>query len=286
MSVATPDAAGWSVSIEAVGPLSTLFARFRERAGSAPVAFGVDAPIGLPLAFQRDHADFPSFLGSLGPDAEFFHVNDDAATISMQRPFFPNRSGGTSPQSLLDRLGLPDQSNLLRACERPLNGQAAAGSMFWTLGAKQVGKGAIVLWRDLILPARRSADPPSLWPFEGTLAELLRPNSLLIAECYPANAMRQMRLCFTGGKNNRADRLKVASRFHAIMADLAATPHPSVSASIDSGFDEKCADDKFDSLIGLLRMLQVIRDPTKDTRPSPEICRWEGWILGRPLNIP
>lgn len=287
MSVAMPTRTGWRISLEPVGPLATLLHRLRARAGGAPIAFGVDAPIGLPQAFQRDDLDFPTFLAGLAPDDDFFRVNENATTISLQRPFFPDRpSGAPSPRSLVDQLGLPDRSHLLRECERRSPGQPAAASMLWTLGAKQVGKGAIVLWRDLLLPARHSPAPPSLWPFHGTLAALLRPGGLVIAECYPATAMRQMELGFRGGKNNIEDRLRVAARFHQLMAELAAEPEPALSTSIDRGFDEAYADDKFDSLIGLVRMLQIVRNPALDHRPAPEICRWEGWILGRPVNIP
>jgi hypothetical protein len=157
--------------------------------------------------------------------------------------------------------------------------------MFWTLGANQVGKGAICLWRDLLLPAMHQPDPPSLWPFAGSLAELLHPGRIAVAETYPANAMRQMDLGFKGSKRRQSDRRAVAPAFRTHLESLNATPDATVSAKIDDGFGPSPdGEDQFDSLIGLIRILQIIRDPALDQLPAPAIRRWEGWILGRPLN--
>lgn len=286
MSVATPIGSGWRVKIEKVGDLDTLFARLGALAANAPVALGVDAPIGLPSAYQRSEADFPAFLCALTPEDPFFEVADAVSDISLARPFYPRRSpAGVRRKDLLDGLGLTDSEQILRHCERKLNTQPAASPMFWTLGANQVGKGAICLWRDLLLPALNAPDPPLLWPFAGTLAELLQPGCIVVAETYPANAMRQMGLGFRGSKRRQSDRRAVAPAFWTHLHDLDAEPDAILSAKIDEGFGAGAdGEDQFDSLIGLIRMLQIIRDPALDQLPEPAIRRWEGWILGRPLS--
>src|SRR5215469_1950241 len=65
------------------------------------------------------------------------------------------------------------------------NGSQAACPLFWTLGASQVGKGAIVGWREVLAPALRDDEAVLLWMFDGRLCELLRPGTIVIAETYP-----------------------------------------------------------------------------------------------------
>ena len=288
MAVATPTAGGTTVSMEKVGDLATLFDRLRDRARTMPIVLGIDAPIGLPRSYASPHRDFPSFLRTLDPGAPFFTVCEHVADISSARPFYPRLPrAGMRRQDLMDRLGIVCPDQLLRVCERRTPSQPAASPMFWTVGANQVGKGALCLWRDLLLPALHSDDPPALWPFDGSLATLMRSGRLTVAECYPANAMRQMGIVLKGSKRRQSDRRTVATVLRGLLDDLEAQPEPAFATQIGDGFGAASdGEDRFDSLIGLLRILQLIRDPALDHRPAPEICRWEGWILGRPLNIP
>ena len=288
MCVATPRQIGWAVEIEKVGALDTLLTRLRRRADGGPVAFGVDAPIGLPAAYRPpQHQDFPNFLRALAPGDPFFDVCDDPADISLARPFYPRRSrAGVRRHELLDRLGIESGAQLLRHCERKLGPQPAASPMFWTLGANQVGKGAICLWRDLLLPALGTADPPGLWPFDGALADLMQASRVVVAETYPASAMRQLDLGFKGSKRRQSDRRTVAAALRAHLDRLDAEPDDMLAAKLDNGFGTAAdGEDQFDSLVGLVRMLQIVRNPALDHRPDPAISQWEGWILGRPLSI-
>ena len=286
MAVATPSGGGWRVRTEKVGDLDTFLPRLRNRAAGSAVALGVDAPIGLPTAYKRDHVDFPAFLRALLPGDRFFEVADAAADICLEQPFYPRRSpAGVRRRHLLDGLGLADGAQMLRQCERRLGTQPAASPLFWTLGANQVGKGALCLWRDLLLPAMHAPEPPLLWPFAGPLADLLQPGRVAVAETYPANAMRQMELGFVGSKRRQSDRRAVALALKTHLRDTAAEPDAALSARIDDGFGASGeGEDEFDSVIGLIRMLQVIREPSLDQLPEPAIRRWEGWILGRPLS--
>ena len=92
---------------------------------------------------------------------------------------------------------------------------------------------------------------------------------------------------FRGSKRRQSDRRAVAPTFRARLHDLKAEPDAHLSTKIDDGFGAgNDGEDQFDSLIGLIRMLQVIRDPALDQLPEPAIRRWEGWILGRPVSTP
>ncbi|MDT7951279.1 MAG: hypothetical protein RQ966_07210 [Acetobacteraceae bacterium] len=286
MSVATPAACGWTVSAEPVGDLDTLLPRLRARASGAPVALGVDAPIGLPASYPHSTPDFPSFLAGLAATDPLFSVAEAASDISLARPFYPRRAhSGARRRDLLDALGLADGEQLLRQCERRSGAQPAASPLFWTLGANQVGKGAICLWRDLLLPALQAPTPPRLWPFAGSLESLLVPGGTVIAECYPADAARRMGLGLKGSKRRQSDRMAVAPTLRALLESYEAWPDAAMLASIDAGFGYRTdGEDPFDSLIGLIRMLQIIREPALDELPEPPVRQWEGWILGRPLS--
>lgn len=52
-------------------------------------------------------------------------------------------------------------------------------------GAKQVGKTAIIGWRDVLAPALRNIGPVSLWPFDGPLPSLFVPGKVVVAEPCP-----------------------------------------------------------------------------------------------------
>ena len=287
VSVARPAAVGWRIVIEPVGRLPTFLTRLLQYAAGIPAVLGVDAPVGLPLAFRKDEfADFPTFLDRLTADSPFFEVCRTPEKISLARPFYPASSrAGARHAELAAGLGVPHFDALRRRCERQTGNRPAAAPLFWTLGANQAGKAAISLWRDLLLPARRSARPPALWPFEGTLAELLQPGRLVIAETYPADALRQLRLRLDGSKRRRSSRKALAGGLQAWMDRLGARAETDLQAEIDSGFgDEADGEDRFDALLGLLALLRVLREPGHDALPEPAIRRWEGWILGQALT--
>jgi hypothetical protein len=75
---------------------------------------------------------------------------------------------------------------LLRRCERGGNGQKRACCLFWTLGSNQVGKAAIIGWRDVPAPTLRGGSRVALSPFDGDLHSLIVPGNVVIAETFPA----------------------------------------------------------------------------------------------------
>lgn len=265
-----------------------MLPRLRQTAGGKPVALGVDAPIGLPHAYAARHAqghrDFPAFLASLRHDSDFFRVCAQIGDVGPSRPFYPfSARDGPRRQAHAERLGIDHSDALMRLCDLKTGARPRAASLFWTLGPNQVGKAALSLWRDLLLGARQSADPPALWPFEGGLHDLLRANRLVVAETYPAEALRQLGLALAGSKRRQADRRALAPKLGACMARLGAAPDDRLRAEIETGFGaDPAAEDRFDSLLGLLGMLQVIGEPGREAVPDDaRIRRWEGWILGQ-----
>lgn len=57
-------------------------------------------------------------------------------------------------QHLFDLLGFTNGTELLRRCERATADRSDACTLFWTLGANQVGKAAINGWQEVIIPRR------------------------------------------------------------------------------------------------------------------------------------
>ena len=288
MAVARPGAAGWRVRVEPVGELATLFARLRDEAAGGPVALGVDFPIGLPRDYAARHAaglpDFPAFLRSLAQRPEFLQVCSGLDEVGPARPFYPRRGvRGMTRLSHAQALGMPDAALLHRACDRATADRPAGAPLFWTLGANQTGKAAISAWRDLLLPALASPDPPALWPFQGPFRSLLRQGGIAIAETYPAEAMRQLGLRMGGSKRRHADRAALAPALRAVMERLGAEPEPGLDRLLSQGFGTDAAgEDRLDCLLGVLCVVLVLSGSRPDTAPSdPWVQRWEGWVLGQ-----
>jgi hypothetical protein len=287
MTVAAPTPSGWTVAApEPVGPPETLFARLADRAAGAPVAFGIDCPIGVPRAWaaQRPEPDFPAFLRGLAHTPAFFTVAAALTEITANAPFYPARGiAGMTRLAHAQALGLQTAADLCRACDRATDERPAGAPVFWTLGANQSGKAAIAAWRDLLLPALGTKTPPRLWPFEGPFRGLLRPGQIAIAETYPAEAMRHLGLKQSGSKRRQADRAAHASFILHAIRRLSATATPSLKSAITDGFGATATgEDQFDSVLGVLCVIGVLENRRPDTAPNdPHIQKWEGWVLGQ-----
>jgi hypothetical protein len=184
-------------------------------------------------------------------------------------------------------LGLPGGADALhRACDRATAERPAGAPPFWTLGANQSGKAAIHAWREVLIPALHgggAAPPVALWPFNGPFRALLRPGTVAVAECYPAEAMRQLGIRPLGSKRRHADRLALVPALRAAMAVLGAGPDDALDALMRDGFGADAAgEDRFDCVLGALGTLAVIEGRRTDEAPDdPWIRRWEGWVLGQ-----
>ncbi len=287
MTVARRGAGGWVVEAPCpVGEPANLLARLREASGGTPVALGVDFPIGLPRAYAAlaAEADFPGFLRALTSRPSFFMPCDDLAEVSRDRPFYPARGlAGMTRVSHAMALGLAGAASLSRLCDRATALRPAGAPLFWTLGANQTGKAAIAAWRDLLLPALGGPDAPRLWPFDGDFLPLLAGNGVVIAETYPAEAMRQLGVRLAGSKMRQADRAAAAASLADALRRADAVATPALAQALAVGFDRANGqDDGLDSLLGLLCVLGVVAGRQPDgIPPDPLLRQWEGWVLGQ-----
>jgi len=255
-------------------------------AEGAPVAIGLDLPLGLPRAWAaaRPEPGFPDFLRALPENPAFLQVSESLDTVSPARPFYPARGlRGMTRAAHAAALGMAGPEHLSRLCDRATAERPAGAPVFWTLGANQSGKAAIAAWRDWIGPALAAGAPLRLWPFEGPLAALLRPGVAVLAETYPAEAMRQLGIRFPGSKRAQAARRAAAPALRAAMARLRVVPVPALAAAIDGGLGADAAgEDRVDSLLGLLCVVSVLDGTRPDFIPAdPWVRRWEGWVLGQ-----
>ena len=292
MCVAEKLEAGYHIQPpELVGDLGTLWDRVAERADRGSTLVGYDFPIGLPAAYaeragiSRFNAALPEF--GHGSWSDFYRLAERPEEVSTHRPFYPSRPGGTRQHHLVDGLGVDSMRSLLRRCERPTKTRGAASPLFWTLGGKQVGRAAIIGWRDLLAPGLE--DPRldlRLWPFDGRLAALQAPGAIVVAETYPAEACIHLGLSPPGvgwsktsqvGREAQAAKLLEWARVREVELD------EQLAQMIRGGFGPKSgAEDPFDAMLGLMSMIEASLGYRDEGEPEDATVRQvEGWILGQ-----
>ncbi|WP_137123987.1 hypothetical protein [Roseomonas sp. HF4] len=285
VSVARRGAGGWRA--EAPAPVGDPAARVAALlAEGVPVAVGLDLPLGVPRGFAqgRPEAGFVPFLAGLAAAPGFFDVAATLEQVSPARPFYPARGiKGMTRAAHAAALGLGDAAGLTRMCDRATAERPAGAPVFWTLGANQSGKAAIAAWRDWLAPGLAAGAPYALWPFAGGLHGLLAPGRAVLAEVYPAEALRHCGLVLRGSKRVRTDRAALAEPLRDAMAARRVAPSAALRAMVADGFGADAAgEDRFDSVIGLLGLVGVLDGLRPDfVPPDDAVRRWEGWVLGQ-----
>jgi hypothetical protein len=271
---------------DTVGNLGSLIGHLRTEAGESGCTLaGFDFPIGVPAFYAKRAgvASFRTLLPKLGYDEwkDFYSVCDEPGEISVNRPFYPNGAyKGRRQEHLFRGHGVRSMDQLLRRCEWGGNGHKQACCLFWTLGGNQVGKAAIIGWRDVLAPALRNRGPVSLWPFDGALSSLLVPGKVVVAETYPTECHGWFSEDPLGSKRNQQNREKLGASLLGWADNHDVMLANCLSEDIQSGFPQ--GDDAFDAVVGLFGMLQVCLEERATGEPDDEVIRdIEGWILGR-----
>ena len=86
-----------------------------------------------------------------------------------------------------------------------------------------------------------------------------------------------------GSKRRQADRAAVGKLLLGAMAAVQARPEATLVAAARDGFGADAAgEDRFDCVLGLLCVLNVLAGNRPDTAPDdPWVRLWEGWVLGQ-----
>jgi hypothetical protein len=270
-----------------VGDLTTLLENLRAEAGALGFIFaGFDFPIGVPAHFAKRAgiSKFPDFLSKLGTGdwKDFYAVCDTKDEISIHRPFYPNGSyTGRRKADLFQGHGVTSIEPILRQCERGGDGQRQACCLFWTLGGNQVGKAALIGWRDVLAPALRNKSAVRLWPFDGSLQTLFVPGALVVAETYPAECYGWFSDRPLGSKGAPENRQKFSVSLLGWAEINNVIIEDGLRKEMRNGFLTG-DDDAFDAVVGLFGMLRVCLGQRCSGEPNDRPIRdVEGWILGR-----
>jgi hypothetical protein len=279
--------------IEPVSTPGSLLHDLQRTAGiHSSILLGFDFPIGLPIAYAQKCAitDFRAALPSFGKGdwINFYLPAEAPEQISLYRPFYPMHTGSSRQAHLLQTLGLDHIDQLRRQCERAYPGRRAAAPLFWTLGGQQVGKAAIIGWRDILGPA--SPTLLDLWPFSGPLADRIRPGRVVAAECYPTEYYPVLGINFSkrvrgsiSGKRSPTERENASKAILTACQEAGLLLSDEVETQVRHGFGSRpSGEDAFDALVGLLGILFVLRGFLPETCPQdPTTTLIEGWILGQ-----
>jgi hypothetical protein len=278
---------GWVAAPARLFPSNELLRGSVGAHAGEQVLVGFDFPIGLPRAFA-ERAGVERFVDALplfgsGAWSSFFDVADDAADVSLHRPFYPRTAqvkGAKRQIHLTEALGLA-MDQLRRRCEQRQPERSAACSLFWTVGGNQVGKGALTGWRLLQGQPRGEL---RMWPFDGTLAELCGSGATIVAETYPAEFYGHLGLPRVVGKRKQASRAAQATVLHRAAQQLGVRFERALAEQIDTGFGPRGeGEDAFDAVVGMLGMINVLEGhrPPGEPADDPSIRTVEGWILGQ-----
>jgi hypothetical protein len=299
-----PDGSYLAEGPQEVEEPGSLIQSLRIEAGlQGAILAGFDFPIGLPLRYAQacDIDDFMAVLPRFGREewVDFYRVARQPEQISLKRPFYPTRPGNARQRYLLEGLGMAglEINALRRRCELSHTGRRAAAPLFWTMGAQQVGKAAICGWKEMLGPAlHESPSGVAIWPFSGNLVELLQPGQTVIVETYPAEFYQQVEVKFnrgksdpdtgiraSGGKRSKAARQNNAYALINFASALKIRLSDDLSEAILNGFGSKPdGEDRFDAVIGLFGMLNIILGQRTSVEPEDDIVRKvEGWIFGQ-----
>ncbi|WP_407157194.1 hypothetical protein [Bradyrhizobium sp. STM 3557] len=282
-AIAIRASSGWRIERIAQTPPAETF--LDELFGHAkPTLAGFDFPIGLPLvSLARLETGFREFVCS--PQAQrFLEPADSLLDVSPIRPFYRKHPAGARREHLLRALQCTAFDELLRVCDRPTPHRSRAESLFWTVGAKQVGKAALAGWRDIVIPALlRGA---ALWPFDGTLSDL-QANALSIAETYPAEAYQHIGMRRTIGKRTQVGRQQGCAAIRAWAGKQCIAFSSDVEQMMHDGFGPRPdGEDPFDALAGLCGMIEVACGRRAEAPVTPPLSYpREGWILGQ-IDLP
>lgn len=270
---------------EPVGEHSTLIHRIETCLPEHGTALlGFDFPIGLPKQYA-EKTGISTWRQGLelfgGPGWEYFYQRSDNPTL--RQPFFPlpTREKGNYRNQLAEALGFGNLKQLLRRCDKKTDNRPGAECVFYTLGGRQVGAGAVIGWSEVLAPAMERI---RFWPFDGDLNDLLREPGIVVVEVYPREAYTHLGISIGPGtglsKRRREDRQKACAHvLEAVTGGGIKFSEPAKSW-IQWGFERE---DDFDAMMGLLSMLQVVtgqRDPGSPDE-DPYIRTIEGWILGQ-----
>jgi hypothetical protein len=263
------------------GPWSLATVMAAARALPGRVLVGIDAALGVPDAYLdaaraavpswASATDFLCWLRLAVKTPQFLEEVHSAAEWTHARPFIAVPKGQGALGAFWARAG----GRLLRS----VDAATRAKSLFVVSGIPgTVGSGTRVLWCELA-PLLDAVRDFSVWPFEGSLAEL-SASRICLAEIYP-------RVCYAIALDETLPaRLRDVSKVHSASRDRAigalllakwVNESQIVMEAEDLGTARRCEDD-FDAMISAAALLRCMLEKRRIDRPG--VSRVEGDMLG------
>jgi hypothetical protein len=274
-----------------VGDLGRFVELLRASTANGPVLAGFDFPIGFPRAYgeRAGITDFRRWLATFDgwPDLRPVSTLEE---VTVQRPFYPLSvpvkgvaNKGAFRKRLLERDVVAGNDPLLRGCDVGSGGRTAC-SLFWTIGPNQVGQAAVSGWRDVLKPLLANDEyQVAIWPFDGSLVDLLAVHRVTVVETYPAEfySSGYFGADLTGPAGEPFAKSKQLHLEHATRKLLAWATAAGCHVEDEGAYLQSIAagkDDAFDALIGCLGMFVCLQRPWSELVHASPI---EGWIFGR-----
>jgi hypothetical protein len=142
-----------------------------------PLLITADVPIGVPEGYGevlQDHKGFLPWLDSRSKQDWHQMVAHSVREQTRVSPFVDRAKGEKKASGCFP----------LRKCDVATK----AESLYWCVGAKQVGKAALHFWQECLIPLREELQGDlAVWPFEQHDGK-----GVVVAECYPASLCRSV----------------------------------------------------------------------------------------------
>ena len=143
----------------------------------------------------------------------------------------------------------------------------------------------------MLVPAARDEGLGlAIWPFDGSLEDVLKPGRTVVVETYPAEFYGHLGVRFPAsqrglrsGKRVSRDRAANAEALLKWAAEAGVEIDEELRLEIEDGFGDRAdGEDRFDAVVGLFGMLNVLLGRRPPGAPDdPQIVNIEGWILGQ-----
>jgi hypothetical protein len=245
-----------------------------------------DVPLGVPqsyltaLARLQDAAPMETFLDVLrgvSSTPYFYEATKAAQDWRIGRPFFvvPGGDGGLGTYvAAAARAGV----GLYRKIDRTTGAKAA----FIKSGVPgSVGSAASALWQELVseLTPDRTF---KVWPFEGTLEDLLRSGGVVVGEMYPraAYATALLDVPPTSRPPLVVAKTDSAVRRAAIVALRTARWVRSLDVRLEDLAQAEANEDDFDACVTAAALLRSVLEDAPLCPPQMEAAWAEGGMLG------
>ena len=262
-----------------------VIAAAREAANGGTALATFDAPIGVPESYweqvqQRPElsggaATFADWLPRLLTAPRYFENAGSPPKWDIGRPFFAVLPGTGGLKKWIDALNRSGVKPL-----REVDTLTRAKTAFAASGIPGVvGSSARELWKEL-----GELDPgkQAIWPFDGSLDQLLKKNRVVVAEIYPRAAYA---LALSPAAASERAPMQIAKTSctvrRAALEDLQSASWLQRDGVHLSGIDAALdSDDAFDSLLTAAGLLRCVIEGVRLDEGEPIDSTAEGGILG------